>query len=69
MGLSHSIKNLITSDNCDIHKFFPRTYDLNEMTDFDDFIEDYKFTKAKIQLFKLSKVNFCLGIGIGERIF
>jgi tubulin monoglycylase TTLL3/8 len=43
VGLTHSLKNLIWSDNnADVDAFYPRCFDLGEQNDFDDFIEDFK---------------------------
>lgn len=46
VGLCRNIKNLIWSDNIDIDNFYPRCYSLNDITDLDDFIEEFKFTKV-----------------------
>ena len=64
VGLSRSIKNIINSDYCDIYKFFPRSYDLNEMNDFEDFIEEYKFTKVYKNYFYLYLAINYLNLGI-----
>jgi len=46
MGLARSIRNLIWFENEDIDEFYPRCYDLNDVGDFDDFMEDFKFEQA-----------------------
>lgn len=44
VGLCRNLRNLIWFDNIDIDSFYPRCYDLYDKNDFDDFVEDYKFT-------------------------
>lgn len=44
IGLCRNIRNLIWFHNIDVDAFYPRCYDLNESADFDDFVEEYKFT-------------------------
>ena len=44
IGLCRNIRNLIWFHNIDVDAFYPRCYDLNESSDFDDFVEEYKFT-------------------------
>ena len=46
IGLCRNIRNLIWFHNIDVDAFYPRCYDLSESSDFDDFVEEYKFTKA-----------------------
>lgn len=53
-GLSRVLKNLIKK-NKDIYKFFPVCYDLYDQTDFEDFLEEFKFSKAISILFKYEK--------------
>lgn len=45
-GLCRNIRNLIWYENVDYETFFPRCYDLGDITDFEDFIEDYKISKV-----------------------
>jgi tubulin monoglycylase TTLL3/8 len=42
-----NLRNLIGSDLIDIDEFYPRCYDLEDANDFEDFIEEFKFTKAE----------------------
>ena len=35
-------------DNYDIYKIYPRCYDLFDLSEFEDFIEDYKFSHVYI---------------------
>jgi len=44
-GLSKNIKNLIF-ENIDIDNFYPRCYELSERHEMEDFLEDFKTTKA-----------------------
>jgi tubulin monoglycylase TTLL3/8 len=44
-GLTKNIKNLIFK-NIDVDNFYPRCYELSERNDMEDFIEDFKTTKA-----------------------
>lgn len=34
-------------DGCDVDSFYPRCYDLNDTSDFEDFIQEFKFSKVK----------------------
>ena len=44
VGLARNIRNLIWFDNEDVDDFYPVCYDLNDLADFDDFIEDFKYS-------------------------
>lgn len=44
-GLNNNLKNLYYK-GIDILNFYPRAYELSEKTDLEDFIEDFKTTKA-----------------------
>ena len=46
-GLCRSTKNLIWFQKDDIDTFFPRCFDLNDVAEFDDFIEDFKLSEAE----------------------
>jgi tubulin monoglycylase TTLL3/8 len=46
-GLCRSLRSLIFQEDCDIDSWYPRCYDLGDFTDFEDFIEDFKITKAE----------------------
>ena len=46
-GLARNTRSLIWADNVDIDTFITRSYDLNDVRDFDDFIEDFKLTKVE----------------------
>lgn len=45
-GLCRNLRNLIGFHIIDIDTFYPRCYELNDVSGFDDFLEDYKFTKV-----------------------
>jgi tubulin monoglycylase TTLL3/8 len=53
-GLSRNLKNLINKD-IDIDNFFPKCYDLYDQQDFEDFIEEFKFSFAVSQLILFQK--------------
>lgn len=55
-GLCRSTKNLIWFQKEDIDTFFPRCFDLNDVAEFDDFIEDFKLSEAEkfLKIFKNS---------------
>jgi len=46
VGLTHSLKNLIWFNNVDVDTFYPRCFDLGLPEETDDFISDFKATKA-----------------------
>ena len=46
MGLCRNLKNLISIENIDVNKFFPKCYDLNDSNLFEDFVEEYKFCRV-----------------------
>jgi len=46
VGLARNIRNLVWFANDDTDKFYPRCHDLNDVQEFDDFIEDFKLGKA-----------------------
>ena len=46
-GLCRNIRNLIWYKGEDIDSFFPRCFDLNDFGEFDDFVEDFKFSEAE----------------------
>lgn len=63
-GLCRNLRNMIWEEKVDVDEFYPRCYDLRDFSDFHNFIEDFKFTKAQAILntflkspetFKLSK--------------
>jgi tubulin monoglycylase TTLL3/8 len=47
VGLTHSLKNLIWFNNVDVDTFYPRCFDLGLQEEMDDFIMDFKATKAQ----------------------
>ena len=47
VGISRSLRNLIWFNNVDIDAFYPRCYDCNDESEFEDFLEDFKTTKAE----------------------
>lgn len=46
-GLCRNIRNLIWHQQEDIDAFYPRCFDLNDLNDFEDFVEDFKFSEAE----------------------
>ena len=46
VGLARNIKNLIWHQNENIDEIFPKCYDLNDVGEFDDFVEEFKFGQA-----------------------
>ncbi|EGR30770.1 tubulin-tyrosine ligase family protein, putative [Ichthyophthirius multifiliis] len=44
-GIGRSLKTLIHQENIDAYTFFPRSFDLGDLQEFEDFIENFKFTK------------------------
>lgn len=47
VGVCRNLKNLIGSDQIDIDMFYPRCFDLEDANEFEDFIEEFKFSKAE----------------------
>jgi tubulin monoglycylase TTLL3/8 len=47
VGLTHSLKNLIWFNNIDVDTFYPRCFDMGLTEDMDDFIQEFKATKAQ----------------------
>ena len=43
IGLTNNLKDF-SEYGANFDQFYPRCYDLNESADFDDFVEEYKFT-------------------------
>ena len=50
VGLTHSLKNLIWFNNIDVDTFYPRCFDLAIPEEMDDWITDFKATKASCYL-------------------
>ena len=48
VGLCKSLRNLIWFANVDIDTFYPRGFDLNDINDYQDFIEEFKSVKVFI---------------------
>lgn len=46
-GITRRLKTLYLSHQIDIDKFYPRCYDLADLVDFQNFIEDFKFGFAE----------------------
>lgn len=46
VGLAKNLRNLIWFNNVDIETFYPNCYDLNDVNDYDDFIEQFKALKV-----------------------
>ena len=51
VGLAKNLKNLISISGVDIDHFYPRCFDLGDSQDFDDFLEEFKFSKVILVLF------------------
>jgi tubulin monoglycylase TTLL3/8 len=47
-GLTKTIRSIFWNEGLDGDLFYPRCYDLADLTDFEDFIEDYKLTKVRV---------------------
>ena len=47
VGLTHSLKNLIWFRCVDVDTFYPRCFDLGLPEETDDFVQDFKATKAQ----------------------
>ena len=47
-GLTKTIRSVFWNEGIDSDLFYPRCYDLADLTDFEDWIEDYKFTKVSV---------------------
>jgi len=50
VGLTHSLKNLIWFNNIDVDTFYPRCFDLGLQEELDDWVSDFKATKAQCYL-------------------
>ena len=46
-GLTHSLKNLIWWSNIEIDSFFPKSFDLTENEELEDFKNEFRFNKAE----------------------
>lgn len=46
VGLAKNLRNLIWFNNVDIETFYPNCYDLNDVNDYEDFIETFKALKV-----------------------
>ena len=46
-GITRRLKTLYLNHQIDIDKFYPRCYDLADLVDFENFIEDFKFGFAE----------------------
>ncbi|KRX07850.1 hypothetical protein PPERSA_10134 [Pseudocohnilembus persalinus] len=46
-GLARNLTNLIHLENKDPHKFYPRCFDIIDSVELEDFIEEFKFSKAE----------------------
>lgn len=58
VGLCRSLRNLHWYVNLDVNSFYPRCYDLNDLDHMEDFINDFKLSKAEsIMKQYLKKIN------------
>ncbi|EGR31656.1 tubulin-tyrosine ligase family protein, putative [Ichthyophthirius multifiliis] len=46
-GLAKNLRNLIQSENIDFDVFYPRCFDLGDVQEFEDFVEEFKFSHAE----------------------
>ncbi|KAL4510195.1 hypothetical protein ABPG72_010388 [Tetrahymena utriculariae] len=46
IGLLNSLKNLYWFDNADLNTFFPQCFDMNDPDEFNDFVKNFKLSKA-----------------------
>lgn len=46
-GLTKSLRTLIYLENQEIHQNYPRCFDLGDLGDFEDFVENYRFTQVR----------------------
>lgn len=60
MGLTHSLKNLVWWNNVDMDSFFPKSYDLTEMEELDDFTNEFRFIKVTKSFKTSSQVKMFL---------
>ncbi|CAD8205143.1 unnamed protein product [Paramecium pentaurelia] len=63
-GLARSLKSCYILGGVDSNTFFPRCYDLSDENDFEDFLEEYKFTFAENYLKKNPKDEEKINIAI-----
>lgn len=63
-GLARSLKSCYILGGVDSNSFFPRCYDLSDESDFEDFLEEYKFTFAENYLKKNPKDEEKINIAI-----
>jgi len=47
VGLCKSLRNLIWFENVDIDAFYPKCYDLSDVHDYEEFLEEFKKMKAE----------------------
>jgi len=45
--LGRNIKSIIYNRDCHADNFFPRSYDLSNQIEFENWVEDFKFSKAE----------------------
>eukprot|EP00357_Protocruzia_adherens_P000980 CAMPEP_0115047060 /NCGR_PEP_ID=MMETSP0216-20121206/49101_1 /TAXON_ID=223996 /ORGANISM="Protocruzia adherens, Strain Boccale" /LENGTH=963 /DNA_ID=CAMNT_0002430223 /DNA_START=247 /DNA_END=3138 /DNA_ORIENTATION=- len=66
IGLSLNLRNLIWFANVDIDTFYPRCFDVSENTEMEDFVDDFKTTKAE-SILKSYVVEYKKG-NIGDEV-
>jgi tubulin monoglycylase TTLL3/8 len=49
-GMAKNLKTLAVREGIDPDRFYPRCFDLGDLQDFEDFIENFKFTFAETVL-------------------
>ncbi|KAL4480394.1 hypothetical protein ABPG74_020910 [Tetrahymena malaccensis] len=58
VGLCKSLRNLVWHENVDIDTFYPRCFDLNDPEDFENFVEEFKSSKAESILKRYMRMYF-----------
>ena len=58
IGLCKNLKNLMMYNNVNINKFYPRSFDLSDISDMADFISEFKITKAECILKKFMASDY-----------
>lgn len=46
-GLCKNLRTLVYPDGIDVDTFYPRCYDLADLSQFEDWLEDYKYTRCE----------------------
>ena len=46
IGLCQNLKSLIWTDDIDVDKFYPKSYNLSDPIAFEDFVEEFKISQV-----------------------